>query len=74
MTIKELVYYLSLGAILRFHHATCEQILEDADGNEWSVDGRSYHAFLRRYSKQYIKTKNGNVEDVTLVIEWRKAI
>lgn len=70
--MKDIDTELEKGGRVIFQHLTGWCFLIHADNRQRkTIDGRTYHGFLKTRAPKLVRTEAGSIETHDLVIEWR---
>ena len=70
--LTELQRVLANGGLVRFIWASGHTVLISANGKRLAtLDGRTYHGFLKTVAPSLQETSTGSIEAKNLIIEWK---
>jgi hypothetical protein len=71
--LAEVRRVLTNGGLVRFVWASGHTVLISANGKRLAtLDGRTYHGFLKTVAPSLQETSTGSVETQDLIIEWKQ--
>lgn len=71
--LAEVRRVLANGGLVRFVWASGHTVLISADGKRLrTLEGRTYHDFLKTVAPSLQETSTGSVETQDLIIEWKQ--
>jgi hypothetical protein len=70
--LAEVRRVLANGGLVRFIWASGHTVLMSANGKRLTtLDGRTYHGFLKTVAPSLLETPTGSIETHDLTIEWK---
>jgi hypothetical protein len=71
--LAEVRRVLTNGGLVRFVWASGHTVLISANGKRLAtLDGRTYHGFLKTVAPSLQETSTGSIETQDLIIEWKQ--